>query len=239
MNKMKKILLIMFAMLCSMSMSAQKPKDIKKAIDANKEIIQSLKDSVTILKRQCFQLDSITKILASRQFPRTISEEELEKELSQLTIKGIWKDERSIQSKIKLASNTNLGKTYQDIVEICNSLGVIYDEKTNKKYIKQLKTITPLDCHKDGFETLSSSIADYRFVMFEVARVLKVIDGLTGSKKEIMEKLNKSNELEFITEEDFPYAYKSVEQYINLHVNKGNKQTLFYQLKDACPDAFE
>lgn len=240
---MRKYILIIFALVCAINVFGQNrriEKSIEKAIEANDVIIEDLKDTISMLNSQCSKLDSVIHKISKRRFPRSISEQELAVELQKFTIKGIWQNHNNIQAKLKLAKDTELSKYYFQIIEIYNSLNIPYNKTTNSENIKLLGNIKLLDCHVDDYKILSSSVNDYRFVMFELARVLKIIDGLSGTPKDIKEKLNESNELEFITD-NIPYAHRCVERYINFRASNGGgnaKADLLSELKQACPDAF-
>lgn len=241
---MKKNIFILLAFLCSITVFGQNrkvDKSIEKAIEANEIIIEDLKDTVAVLNSQCGKLDSIIQGISTRQFPRTLSEVELAKELEKLTIKGIWMNQNNIHAKLKLAKNTETAKYYFQIIEIYESLNRPYNEEVNEKYIKLLDTddMKWLPIHGDNIKILSSSVKDYRFVMFELARVFKIIDGLEGNPEAIKNRLNESDELEFITD-DIPYAYRCVERYINLKATPNDKikKELLEELKQSCLDAF-
>lgn len=235
---------MLLVFLCSITVLGQNrkvDKSIEKAIEANEVIIGDLKDTVAVLNSQCSKLDSIIRGISTRQFPRTLSEVELQKELEKLTIKGIWMNQNNIHAKLKLAKNTETAKYYFQIIEIYESLDRPYNEEVNEKYIKLLDTADMkwMPIHGDNIKKLSSSVKDYRFVMFELARVFKIIDGLEGNPAAIRDRLNESDELEFITD-DIPYAYRCVEKYINFRAtsNDDKKGELLNDLKLSCPDAF-
>lgn len=240
---MSKSILIIFALICAINVDGQNRKvgkSVEKAVEANQIIIEDLKDTITSLNSLYSKLDTIIQKISKREFPRSISEQDLEKELRNLTIKGVWKNQNNIQAKLKLAKDTDLAKNYSQILNICNSLDEPYNETTNADNIKLLDKIKVLDCHIDDYKVLSSSVNDYRFVMFELARVFKIIDGLDGNPKAIKDKLNGSDELEFITD-NIPYAHRCVERYINFRAsNRGDaaKAELLKELKQVCPDAF-
>lgn len=241
---MKIYILIIFALVCTINVFGQNRrvgKSIEKAIEANEVIIDDLKDTVAVLNSQYSKLDSIIQGISTRQFPRTLSEGELQKELAKLTIKGIWMNENNVHAKLKLAQNTETAKCYIQIIEIYESLNHPYNEDVNEKYIKLLDTadVKWMPIHGDNIKILSSSVKDYRFVMFELARVFKIIDRLEGKPEAIKNRLKESDELEFITD-NMPYAYRCVERYINLRAIQNNekKKELLEELKQSCPDAF-
>lgn len=255
---MKKKILIGLAFLCAISVSAQNvEKSIKKAIEANQVIIDDLQDNIDELTGLYNKLDSTLRVLSERKFPRSISETELRDELEKLTLKEVWKNENKIHGKLDLAKDTELACYYVQIIKIYESLNAPYDKRTNDDYIKHLGELKMLECHVDEFKKLSASVNDYRFVMFELARVFKVIDNLKGvsTPDEVRKKLNESDELEFITE-DFPYVQKCLGRYIEFkvlahrqkddsnelgnrpRVEDSERTKLLEELKKACPDAF-
>ena len=247
---MKKNIIIILALLCSISVCGQS-KDAKKAIEkvveANEVIINDLNDTIKSLNSQLAKLDSTIQKISKRKFPVGISEDELRAELKKVTIKELIDNKNNTRDKLKRAQDTETGKTYCAIIDIYHSLTLIYNEESNNKYIELLDSIKPLDCHKEEFEKLSFYVSDYRFVMNEVVRVFSIIDKLNISSVEgIKDKLNETNELEFITK-DFPFAYYDcVEKYIEYNANNGidnnsakkAKEALLNELKEACPFAF-
>lgn len=239
---MKKIIYILAILLCNCNLYAQDKKianSVKKATEANEIIIEAFKDSISFWNDKYNGLDSIYQIVSKRKFPREISEQELEAELRKVTLKEVLTN-ADIQKKLSLGGKTTLAQTYLQILNIHKSLSEPYNETTNDENIKLIRNIQPLNCHAEELKTLGTLVNDYRFVMFELARVFKIIDEMSGSPKEIKEKLNGANELDFINK-DIPYAQRCLEQYINSREsNEGDsiKQKLLKELIEACPDAF-
>lgn len=241
---MNKGIILFFALICAISAYGQNKKvdkNVDRAIEANQSVIDDLIDNVSSLNYKFNTMDTLIQKFSQRRFPRLISNEKLEKELCQLTIKGIWENKNDIQKKLKLAEDSVLAKNYFKIIEIYKSLNEVYNEEKNSEYIQLLEDVKLLECHNEEYERISSSVKDYRFVMFELARVIKIIDGLInkGLGANADKKLNESDELVFINE--IPYASSCIEQYISSVKNNGGKQErddLLKELKKACPEAF-
>lgn len=230
------------------------------AINKNTNLSEKeLDDSIACLerkiennkKRKSIYVNNLN-IVSKRKFPRKISKKELEGLLSNMTLKQIFLNTNDINSKLDRAEDSEQASIYKQIIEINASLGIIYNEKTNKEYFKLLKRISPgiLTKHKDEFKTLSANIRDYRFLMFELADVINSIHSMAGElegdliseqkRNEISNKLDANGDMKYINENDYPYIYNCVDRYITNWINEDVEgcDEILSELKESCPDAF-
>ncbi len=237
---MRVYILVLLVSICSLSTLGQNRKinnrDIQKIEEANETVIQALDDSIAVLKRNIRKQDSIINRLSKRQFPRVVSEDEITKVLETKNLKDICKD-KGIRKKLKSAT-CKLAKDYSLIIEMYESLDKAYDESSNDEYIKKLKEITVLTEHTSEFKNLSSCINDYRFVTYELVRVLKIIDELSKEAEDtIMERLENDGDLDYITR-DHPFVWRNFKDYIGVKNDKEAKETILNKLRKSCPGAF-
>ena len=242
---MKRCIVLVAILLCSNIIYGQNKKTekyIEISINANEHIIADLTDTIDFLSKKYNKLDSTLKIISKRQFPIIISESELKEELSKITtIRDIWANKNNIHRKLKLAKDTDLAKNYYQIINIYNSLTCIYNESVNKENIKLLKDIRELSCHSNDYKKINLAVNNYEIVMYELARVINIIDHLNGTPREIKDKLIKDDELRYILKNNIPYVNNCIDKYINFRASsegEEDKLKLLEELKTACPGAF-
>lgn len=234
---------IILLLCCSFSFAQDKKleKNINKAIETNDAILEALKLQLSELKEEYNVLnDSVTRY-SKRSFSPEITEDRLEKYLGSLSLKDIYSNKGEVRKMLSCAKETSLTKTYLLILNMQESLNTIYDKSSNTDYGKLLDNMKPLNIHQDEFNSLSAAIQDYRFVMFELARVFKLVDKMEyeGNAKSIYAKLEESNETEFIND-NIPYAVEVLKMYIDNHLTGGSEafEKTKRDLYNACPEAF-
>ena len=107
--------------------------------------------------------------------------------------------------------------------------------------INRIENIKVLDTHKDEFKALSVSVKDYRFVMFELGRIFRLIDRMEGvsSIGDVMKRLKDDEELEYIYD-NIPYATEMLDKYVinRFSTDYGGFENQKSELYNACPEAF-
>ena len=114
-----------------------------------------------------------------------------------------------------------------------------YNQNTVENILNRIKTTeAPTGASKEEYDKLVGKVKDYRFTMFELARVFELYDenykGSGMRANEIMRKLDEDGETEFVKE--IPYTYNVLQEFIN---RRGRlSPSLKQQLQESCPDAF-
>lgn len=235
---------IILLLCCSFIFAQDKKleKSINKAIEANEVILEALKFQLSELKEEYNVLNDSVVRYSKRSFSLEITEDRLKKTLGSLSLKDIYSKKEEVREMLSRTKETQLTKTYSLILDMQESLNTIYDKQSNAEYEKYLnKMHPPLSRHKDEFNSLSAAIQDYRFVMFELARVFKLVDKMEyeDNAESIYAKLKESNETEFIND-NIPYAVEVLKMYIDNHLT-GPSETfgkIKRDLYNACPEAF-
>lgn len=245
---MKNSILLLMAMFCfGITSYAQNnsrfQRKLDAAIDANKVLIDTLKSWE---KRLTIQKNGM-KDVATFPVRKCNGEDFLEEYLGKY--ESLTKDllvDESLKSVLVSFPESPLARVYLKIIEMNESLQTVYDKSKNDEYKKFVENSPNdsllLEKHLAGFKDLASNIQDYRFVVFELARVFKIIDGMNGAKGDIIRsKLKEKEETEYIDKID--YAQKAIDAYINA---KGDINNSIAAIRDkikeewskACPEAF-
>ena len=237
--------LCLFLCLCCVATGMYAQESDKEIQRSNQEMLRSLSKERAALLKQAEALRDSVERYSSRHFSLRITDAALEKKLKDLNFNGIYERRAEFRKMLERAENPSspLVVTYGRILTMLESLHQVYDKATNVSYKKLLKEMKPLKEHQAEFKVLSSAIQDYRFVMFELARVFKVIDEMKNmDAKSIARKLKDDGETEYITTQ-FPYAYETLQMYINHQagensVKQGDFEKTMKELIEACPEAF-
>lgn len=245
---MKNYILLLMVMFClGVTSYAQNNSKFQKkldaAIDANKVLIDTLKSRKAQLETQKSRMKDVTTLPVRKCNGEDFLKEYLGKYES-LT-KEMLADEK-LKSVLVSFPESPFAKAYLKIIEMNESLQTVYDKSKNNEYKKFVENSQNdsllLEKHLTGFKELASNIQDYRFVVFELARVFKIIDGMNGAKGDIIRsKLKEKEETEYIDKID--YAQKAIDAYINA---KGDINNSIAAIRDkikeewskACPEAF-
>lgn len=244
---MKNSILLLMAMFCfGMTSYAQNnsrfQKKLDAAIDANKVLIDTLRSREAQLKIQKNGMKDVATLPVRKCNGDDFLKEYLGKYES-LT-KDMLVDER-LKSVLVSFPKSPIAKVYLKIIEMNESLQAVYDKPKNDEYKKIIENSENdsllLEQHLTGFKDLASNIQDYRFVVFELARVFKIIDGMNGAKGDIRSKLKEKEETEYIDKID--YAQKTIDAYINAKGDINNsiaaiRAKIKEEWSKACPEAF-
>ena len=245
---MKNPILLLMVMFClGVTSYAQNNSKFQKkldaAIDANKVLIDTLKSRKAQLETQKKRMKDVTTLPVRKCNGEDFLKEYLGKYES-LT-KEMLADEK-LKSVLVSFPKSPFAKAYLKIIEMNESLQTVYDKSKNNEYKKFIENSPNdsllLEKHLIGFKELASNIQDYRFVVFELARVFKIIDGMNGAKGDIIRSnLKEKEETEYIDKID--YAQKAINAYINAKGDINNsiaaiRAKIKEEWSKACPEAF-
>ena len=223
---------------------------MERAAEVNKGvIIDSLKRRHVSLESQYGRLREQLRRLESRSFNPTLSDEQLAEYLGAKSLEEIYSRREEVRNLLASAEeDSKWAPVYEKILDIRQRLEQPYNKKENERDMQTVAGIRPLGPHEREFQYLCNAVNNYRFIMFELARVIKMVNGMVGSDtrisaEEVEDKLREGNELETILE--VPYAQKAIETYIkyktSLSLPDADKMLgdLVGELQGACPEAFE
>lgn len=203
---MKKCFALIVVMLCcGVTVHAQKP-DMKGAVDKLNVIIELLRENSTkvdsIFRSNKEKLDRA--ISRNKNFSPSNGEEGIKRLLNDYDDLEKLLSNPDLKVKLEKYTNSALAQTYVQLFIIRESLTVAYDEQTNEAYKKELSSLKGqvLKPHEEGFEALTVKIEDFRFAVSELLRVFKLVDKM-GADPQILNKLLKYGELEYIDNADF------------------------------------
>lgn len=231
---MRKILLIIGVMAFGMSSYAQ---------DGNtySQIIRLLNDEVDSLKHEYESLKDTIDRFSQRSFSIIQDEHSLERYLETMTLSEIYDNREDVFSKIRHVYDSQLAKDYRLVIGLISHLNQVYDRDSNEADKKILTQIRLLEVHRNAeFKAISTAIKDYRFAMFELARVFRLIDKMDkdGNPDSLYDKLRKDGQLIYIYDH-MTYAIDVLKDYISYHFQEEDMP--FRKMKElcrACPEAF-
>lgn len=237
---MNKILILFVAFSCSLGMNAQKKN--------------ALKDSIEVFKSQKNELEAKHQALISsnariekREFKKEIPEQSLRNRLaSYKDIKDLV--EKNIFRKPEY-QKLSFAKSYISLIRMYNSLGKTggYRQEENEEFKSELDTIkvhvmSMNPKHKDSFmqsfDDLDNCIRNYRFAMFELARIFVLVkekekEGLETAS--IYTSLKEDEETDFV--DKIPYTRNQLVNYIN--GDNIHRSQIIQSLKTSCSEAFK
>ena len=237
---MNKILILLIAVSCSLGMNAQSKKDLEKAI-------ASLKKQKAELNAQYQALQSSNAKIVNRKFVTESPEQSLRnrlafyKNIMEMAKNDIFKKKPEYQ-------NVSFAKSYISLIRMYNSLGKTggYKQEENEAFKSELDAIkvhvlSMNPKHKDSFiqsfDDLDNCIRNYRFAMFELARIFVLVK---EKEKEGLETARIYNSLQDDEETDFvdkiPYTQNALQIYC---ARPDKRSEILRELKASCAEAFE
>lgn len=202
------------------------------------------------------QLNSDIALVNNREFKIETKDEKFKKEIVKLhSIEQLAKATKIAKEIRENFGDVDFYKThYLCLVEMYRSImeessieglkGGMYNKDINDLYKKQIGVIIK-DIEKfapnhttdflQSLHDLESSIKDYRVAMFELVRVILIIDEKSGSWEKILSQLRGQKETEFI--ERIPFTKDQLQKY--LEGNKTERDSQKESLKRMCKEAFE
>lgn len=238
---MNRILILLVAISCSLGMNAQSKRDLEKAIK------KSTKQK-TELEAKYQALKSSNARIENRKFITESPELSLRKRLAYYKdIKAMA--EQDIFSKKPEYKNLPIAKSYISLIRMFHSLskkgGYIQDD--NEAFKSELDAIKVIIMsmnpkHKDSFiqsfDDLDNCIRNYRFAMFELARIFVLVE---EKEKEGLETASIYTSLKEDEETDFvdkiPYTKNQLINYIN--GDNRHRSQMLQRLKASCAEAFK
>ena len=237
---MNKILILLIAVSCSLGMNAQSKKDLEKAIASSKK-------QKTELEAKYQALKSSNARIENRKFVTESPEMSLRKRLA------FYKDikdmaERNIFREKPEYQNVSFAKSYISLIRMYNSLGKSggYRQDENEAFKSELDTIkarvmSMIPKHQDtfiqSFDDLDNCIRNYRFAMFELARIFVLVK---EKEKEGLETASIYNSLKEDEETDFvdkiPYTQIALQTYC---ARPDKRSEILSKLKASCAEAFK
>lgn len=236
---MNKILILLFAVSCSLCMNAQKKSDFEKAI-------KNYNTQIPLLEKKYESIKANNARISKRSFVTETPEQSLRRRLaSYKNIKEMA--ERDIFSKKPEYQNVSFAKNYISLIRMYNSLKTGgYNQEENEAFKNELdaikKDILSMDPkHQDSFiqsfDDLDNCIRNYRFAMFELARIFVLVK---DKEKEGLETANIYNSLKEDEETDFvdkiPYTQIALQTYCE---KPDKRNEILSKLKDSCAEAFK
>lgn len=205
------------------------------------EVQGVLRTKVISLQHKRDSLERIVDRFSKRSFAMSLDENALGEYLSEMSLSDIYANRAQVLEQMEYLEGSDLVRNYRVVIRMMEHLDKPYNRNTNEEDIKRFENIQVLDKHKTEFEALSVSVKDYRFVMFELGRIFRLIDRMENVSRadDVMKLLNANDELEFIYE-NIPYAVRILQQYVETLF--GNDVRNFKEKKkelyEACPEAF-
>lgn len=235
---MNKILILLIAVSCSLGMNAQSKKDLEKAI-------ASLKNQKAELNAQYQALQSSNARIENRKFVTESPEQSLRNRLAfyedikDMAESNIFREKPEYQ-------NVSFAKSYISLIRMYNSLGKSggYRQDENEAFKSELDTIKARvmsmkhqDTFIQSFDDLDNCIRNYRFAMFELARIFVLVK---EKEKEGLETASIYNSLKEDEETDFvdkiPYTQIALQTYC---ARPDKRSEILSELKASCAEAFE
>lgn len=239
---MNKILILLIAISCSLGMNAQSKKDLEKAIASSKK-------QKTELEAKYQALKSSNARIENRKFVTESPEMSLRKRLA------FYKDIKEMVNKnifreIPEYQKFPFAKSYISLIKMYNSLGKNggYIQEENEAFKSELdaikKDILSMEPkHKDtfiqSFDDLDNCIRNYRFAMFELARLFDLAKEKEESEKieraGLYKSLQEDEETDFV--DKIPYTRE-----VLINYTKGDDSTragIIKVLKNSCKEAFK
>lgn len=221
---------------------AQTPKDIKAAVESLKKIKTDLEKNCNTLRKEISDLEhSIDTLESNRKSILTKNENYFKKKIEEVS-SGLLLDEDNIEPlKRELEKFKKNGeswtKPYELLLEMNKSLYKPYTKQidTFKTQVKELPKVDALT------ERVSAGINIFRFSIYEVARVIKLINKSKTTPS--FEQLKREQELTHIIK--VPYSTSLLKDYITSKGQNSKNRDGFTPdaiidiIKKQIPDAFD
>lgn len=222
----------------------------KLSLNKLNKLMKEKNDSLEMLK------GSIARI-NQRSFVEETPEDAFKKEVvSYSSVEDMVRDYRKMNNLKRKYGNLNLCQLYSDLIAICLStmpapkqhgaLGGCYEKEQNDRYKNQIVVIKKeilkfVPEHNEHFrqslDNLEESLNDYRFAMFELARVINLVNekAKTLEGPAILSQLKADEETELVDKVSF--TRDQLQKYVKSNVEQRITQIAY--LNSMCPEAFK
>ena len=232
--------MLLIAVSCSLGMNADDKKDLEKAIkNYNKQIPQlenkyeSIKANNARISKRIFVTETPDQSLRRRLA--------FYKDIKEMAVRNIFKERTEYQ-------NLPISKSYISLIKMYISLSKDggYNQEENEAFKNELdaikKDILSMDPkHQDSFihsfDDLDNCIRNYRFAMFELARIFVLVkekenEGLETAS--IYNSLKEDEETDFV--DKIPYTQIALQTYC---ARPDKRSDILRKLKASCAEAFK
>ena len=232
--------MLLIAVSCSLGMNADDKKDLEKAIkNYNKQIPQ--------LENKYESIKANNARISKRSFVTETPDQSLRRRLAYYTNIKEMADGDIFRKKPEY-QNVSFAKSYISLIRMYNSLGKTggYKQDENEAFKSELDVIkehvlSMNPKHKDSFiqsfDDLDNCIRNYRFAMFELARIFVLVK---EKEKEGLETASIYNSLKEDEETDFvdkiPYTQIALQTYC---ARPDKRSDILRKLKASCAEAFK
>ena len=246
-NKMKtyfKLIVTAFLLgaMPSYSQDATAVKNAYKNFDSFKKLEDSLKKSCEEIKEvEKIQADSIKKVEQRNAFKPSNNEASIKNYVLSFKTTEDFRDSlirEKLKNRLSHCTNIKWTKTYMNLLDIIETLyakNYGYEKSRNDSQKEMLKNMSLFPEHEALKNEILNKIKDYRFIMFELARVIK----LSAKKYNTVEPaslygvLQNSGETKYIDEIDYTKIIL-----INYCKDTNKRKKILDELKNSCPEAF-
>lgn len=232
--------MLLIAFSCSLGMNAEGKKDLEKAI-------ASLKKQMAELNAQYQALQSSNARIVNRNFVTESPEQSLRNRLSSYENIKEMADEDIFRNKTEF-QNVSFAKSYISLIRMYKSLGKTggYKQEENEAFKSELDAIKKhvlsmnpkhQNTFIQSFDDLDNCIRNYRFAMFELARIFVLVkekekEGLDPAR--IYNSLQEDEETDFV--DKIPYTQIALQTYC---ARPDKRSGILSKLKASCAEAFE
>lgn len=185
--------------------------------------------------------DSLIKVSKRNRFTPSNSSESIKNNLlSYKTLKDFEDSTKlgNLIKKLNLLKNESWKESYFTLLEMVEALYYGgYNKKTNDDQKKLIGRIQLLKDHEKLKDEVCNNIKDYRFVMFELARVIRLSQTSEIYKKiessQLYDTLYNARETEYI--DKIPYTQRKFKIYCS---QEDKRKEILTELHKSCPEAF-
>lgn len=236
-----RFIIIALALSCTLCVSAQSIKEWEREINKNRDLVKELEKNLQNVREDKARIESRKLVVEN---PEQSLRDSLAsyKDIKEMAEKDIFNEKPEYQ-------NLPFARSYISLIRMYNSLGKTggYKQEENEAFKSELDAIkvhvlSMNPKHKDSFiqsfDDLDNCIRNYRFAMFELARIFVLVK---EKEKEGLETASIYNSLKEDEETDFvdkiPYTRNQLVNYIN--GDDRHRSQMMQRLKASCAEAFK
>lgn len=235
-----RFIIIALALSCTLCVSAQSIKEWEREINKNKELVKELEKNLQNVREDKAKIERRKLVVEN-------PEQSLRKSLaSYKDIKEMA--EKNIFNEKPEYKNLPFAKSYITLIRMYNSLGKNggYKQEENEAFKSELDAIKVHimslepkheESFMQSFDDLDNCIRNYRFAMFELARIFVLVEEKEkeGIKPEsIYTSLQDDEETSFV--DQTPYTQIALKTYC---ARPDKRSEILRKLKASCAEAFK